>query len=124
MKSSDNNNKLKISAATWNNTFELPDGSYPISDIQNSFEYFIKKHGIITDNPLIIIYVNKIKNRTTFKIKTRDYLAILTPGTIKLLGRTENKTINDKNVENIPHLEIIVVLVHCNIVNKDCLQDS
>ena len=95
-----------------------------MSDIQNNFEYFIKKHGIITDNPLIIIYVNKIKNRTTFKIKTRDYLAILTPGTIKLLGRTENKTINDKNVENIPHLEIIVVLVHCNIVNKDCLQDS
>ena len=62
IKSSDNNNKFKISVATWDSTFELPDGSYPISDIQNNFDYFIKKHGIITDNPLIIIYVNKRKN--------------------------------------------------------------
>ena len=50
--------------------------------------------------------MNKRKNRTIFKIKTGSYLAILTSGTIKLLGRTENKTINDKNGENVPHLEI------------------
>ena len=39
IKSSYNNNKFKISAATWNNKFELPDGSYSISDIQDCFEY-------------------------------------------------------------------------------------
>ena len=44
---------------------------------------------------------------------------------MKLLGSTENKITNDKNGENIPHLEITeVVLVHCNIVNNDYQQDS
>ena len=44
---------------------------------------------------------------------------------MKLLGSTENKIIKDKNGENVPHLEITeVVLVHCNIVNNDYLQDS
>ena len=32
-------NKFKISASTWNDEFELPDRSYSISDIQDSFEY-------------------------------------------------------------------------------------
>ena len=39
------NNKFKISAPTWNEEFELPDGSYSISDIQDYFEYILKKHG-------------------------------------------------------------------------------
>ena len=44
---------------------------------------------------------------------------------MKLLGRTENKITKDKNGQNVPHLEIAeVVLVHCNIVNNDYLQDS
>ena len=44
---------------------------------------------------------------------------------MKLLGSTENKIAKDKNGENVPHLEIIeVVLVHCNMVNNDCQQDS
>ena len=44
---------------------------------------------------------------------------------MKLLGSTENKISKDKNRENVPHLEIIeVVLVHCNIVNNDYQQDS
>ena len=43
---------------------------------------------------------------------------------MKLLGRTENKIIKDKNGENVPHLEITeAVIVHCNIVNNDYLQD-
>ena len=44
---------------------------------------------------------------------------------MKLLGSTENKIIKGKNGENVPHLEIIeVVLVHCNITNNDYQQDS
>ena len=37
IKSSYNNNKVKISAPTWSDEFELPDGSYSISDIQGFF---------------------------------------------------------------------------------------
>ena len=77
------------------------------------------------DNPLIIIYINKIENRITIKIKTGDYLELLTPGTMKLLGSTENEITKDKNGENVQHLEITeVVLVHCNIVNNDYQQYS
>ena len=42
IKSSYNNNKFKISAPTWSDKFELPDGSYSVSDIQDCFEYFEK----------------------------------------------------------------------------------
>ena len=125
IKSSYNNNKFKISAPTWNDEFELPDGSYSISDIQDYFEYILKKHGENIDNPSIRIYVNKIENRITFKIKTGYSLELLTPETIKLLGSTENKITKDKNGERGPHLEITeVVLVHCNIANNDYQQDS
>ena len=51
IKSSYNNNKFKISASTWNDKFELPDGSYSVSDIQDYFDYILKKHGKITDKP-------------------------------------------------------------------------
>ena len=68
IKSSYNNNKSKISAPTWNDEFELPDGPYSISDIQDCFEHILKKQGEDIDKPSIQIYVNKIKNRVTFKI--------------------------------------------------------
>ena len=68
IKSLYNNNKFKISAPTWNDEFQLPDGSYSISDIQDYFEYILKKHGEDIDKPSIQIYVNKIENRVTFKI--------------------------------------------------------
>ena len=72
-----------------------------------------------------MIYVNKIENRITFKIKTRYYLELLTPETIKLLESTKSEITKDKNGENVPHLEIIeVILVNCNIVTNDCQQDS
>ena len=120
MKSSYNNNKFKISAPTWNDKFELTDGSYSVSDIQDYFEYILKEHGENTDNPSIQIYVNKIENRITFKIKDGYSLELLTPETMKLLGSTENKITKDKNGKNVPHLEITeVVLVHCNIVNNN-----
>ena len=91
MKSSYNNNKFKISAPTWNDKFELPDGSYSVSDIQDYFEYILKKHGENIDNPSIRIYVNKIENRIMFKIKTRYHLELLIPETMKLLGSNKIK---------------------------------
>ena len=125
IKSLYNNNKFKISAPTWNEEFELPDGSYSISDIQDYFEYILKKHSKSVDNPSIRIYVNKIENRITFKIKSGYYLELLTPETMKLLGSTVSKIKEDKNGENVPHLEAVeLVLVHCNLVNNDYQQDS
>ena len=120
IKSLYNNNKFKISAPTWNDKFELPDGSYSVSDIQDYFEHILLKHNEKIDNPSIRIYVNKIENIIKFKIKTEYYLELLTPEIIKLLGRAENKITKDKNGENVPHFEITeVLLVHCNIANND-----
>ena len=70
IKSEYKNNKFKISGPIWNDTFYLPDGSYSIEDIQYYFEFIIKKHETLTENPPIQIYQNKIKNRIVFKIKT------------------------------------------------------
>ena len=125
IKSSYNNNKFKISAPTWSEEFELPDGSYSVSDIQDYFEHIFKKHSESVDNPSIRIYVNKIENRITFKIKNGYYLELSPPQTLKLLGSTTSKINKDKNGENVPHLEIVeVVLVHCNLVNNDYQQNS
>ena len=72
-----------------------------------------------------MIYVNKIEIIITFKIKKGYYLELLTPVKIKLLGSTKSKITNDKNGENLSHLEITeVVLIHCNIFNNDYQQDS
>ena len=121
IKRSYNNNKFKISAPTWSDEFELPDGSYStISEIQDYFEYILKKHSQNVDDPSIKIYVNKIENRVTFKIKNGSYLELLTPETMKLLGSTESKITKDKYGENVPHLEIVeLVLIHCNLVNNN-----
>ena len=105
--------------------FELPDRSYSVSDVQDYFEYILKKHGKKTDNSSIRIYVIKIENRITLKIKTGYSLEHVTLETMKLPGSTKSKITNNKNGENIPQLEINeVVLVHCNIVNNDYQQDS
>ena len=91
IKSSYNNTKFKISARTWNDKFELPDGSYTVLYIQDYFEYIFKKHGESVDKPSIQIYVNKIENRITFKIKDGYTRELLTSETMKLLGSTEIK---------------------------------
>ena len=115
-----NNNKFKISAPTWNETFDLPDGSYSIADIQNYFQFIIKKHETLTENPSMQIYADKIKNRIIFKIKNGYKLELLTPETMKLLGSPKKDVGKDKNGENVPKLEIVeVVLVHCNLVKND-----
>ena len=83
------------------------------------FEYILKKYGENIDSSSVRIYINKIENKIKFKIKTGNYLKLLTPETMRLLGSTENKTTKDKNSENVPHLEITeVVLVHRNISNN------
>ena len=85
------------------------------------FEYillwiYLKKHGKKTDNLSIRICVNKKENRITFKIKTRYYLELLMPETMKLLRSTKSKMTKDKNGENVSHLEITeVVIVYCSI---------
>ena len=60
IKSEHNNNKFKISAPTWNDEFNLLDGSYSASDIQDYLEYNIKKHETIAGNPPVQTYVIKI----------------------------------------------------------------
>ena len=60
IKSVYNNNKFKIFAPAWNDAFDLPDGSYSVSDIQDYVEFIIKKHETIGDNPAVQIYVNNI----------------------------------------------------------------
>ena len=79
----------------------------------------------MTDNLPIRIYVNQIKNKITFRIKTKYYREPLMPGMMKLLGSTKSKTAKDENGENVPCLEITeVVLVHYHIVNNDYHRDS
>ena len=120
-----NNNKFKISAPTWNETFDLPDGSYNISEIQNYIEYIIKKHETIGETASILIYTNTINNRIVFKIKTGYKLELLSKETMKLLGSTKDIIDADKNSENVPKLENVeVVLVHCNLVNNTYQQAS
>ena len=119
VKSVYNNNKFKISAPTWNETFDLLDGSYNISEMQDYIKYIIKKHETIGENAPILIDANAINNRIVFKIKTGYKLELSSKETMKLLGSTKDIIDADKNSENVPKLENVeVVLVHCNLVNN------
>ena len=102
-----------------NDTFDLPDGSYSIPDTQDYFEFIIKKHATLTENPPLQIYPNKIKNRIAFKTMTGYKLELLTPETMKLLGSTKKDVDKDKDGEIVPKLESVeVILVHCNLVKN------
>ena len=79
---------------------------FPYRIFRIIFSIFYKKHGENNDNPSIRVYVDKIGNSITFKIKTRFYLKLLTSETIKLLGSTENEITKNKNGENVTNLEI------------------
>ena len=100
IKSAYNNNKFKISAPTWNDKFNLPDGSYSIADIQDQFEFIIKKHETLTEIPPMQIYPNKIKSRIVFKVKAEQKLELLSPETMKLLGSTKKMLMKIK-MENM-----------------------
>ena len=124
VKSTYNNNKFKISAPTWNETFDLPDGLYNISEIQDYIECIIKKHKTIGENAPILIYTNTINNKI-YKRKSGYKLELLSKETMKLLGSTSSIIDADKNCENVPKLENVeVVLVHCNLVNNAYQQHS
>ena len=77
------NNQLKKISPTWNDEFELPDGSYAVSDIQDYIEYIIKNHETLTTIPLIYVYIHRINNRSVFKIKDEYKLELQTPETMK-----------------------------------------
>ena len=95
-------NKLKISAPTWNDTFDLPAGSYSVSDIQDYFGYIIKKQETLTENPQVQIYPNKIKNRIVLKIKTGYKLELLTLEITRLLGSAKKVADKDKYGKIVP----------------------
>ena len=125
VKSTYNNNKFKISALTWNETFDLSDGSHNISNIQDYIEYITKKHETIGEDAPILSYANTINNRIVFKIKMGYKLELLSKETMKLLRITKDIIDADKNSENVPKLENVeVVLVHCNLVNNAYQQHS
>ena len=90
IKSEYNNDKFNISAPTWNDTFDLPDGSYSIADIQDYFGFIIKKK-TLAETPSIQFYPNKTKNRFVFKTKTGYKLELLTPEIMKLLGSAKKR---------------------------------
>ena len=73
-----------------------------------------------------MIYIGKIENRITFKIKSGYHLELLNwIFLLQLLRSTKSKITKDKDGENVPHLEITeVVLIHCSIVNNDYQQNS
>ena len=120
IKSEYSNNRYEISASTGNDTFDLPNSLYSIFDIYDYFEFIIKKHETLTENTPIQIYLNEIKNRILFKIKTGYKLLFSFPETMKFLGSTQKDVILDKNSENVPKLHSVgVVLVHCNLVKND-----
>ena len=91
--------------------------------IKQSYEpnvFLSKTTKTLTSNTPMRIYINKLGNRTTFKIKLGYYLELWTLKTVKLLGSAENKITKGKNVESAPHLETNeVALVDWNIVRND-----
>ena len=103
----------------------MSDRSCSIADIQDYFEFVIKKHETLNENPPVQIYPNKIKNRIVFKINTRYKLELLSQETIELLGSTKKDDDQDKDGEDVAKLESVeVVLAHCNLVNNNYQQAS
>ena len=102
IKSAYDNNRFKISAPTWNDEFDLPDGSHSIADIQDYFEFIIKKQETLTENPPVKIYPNKIKSRIVFKVKTGCKLELLSSETMKLLGSRNKDVDQDRDGEDVP----------------------
>ena len=105
----------------------MPDGSYSVSDIQDYFEYIIKKHETIADNPPVQICENKVKAGIAFKIKTGSKLELLLKETIQLLGSSKKDIDQNQDGGVVPKLKletVEVLLVHCNLVNSNYQQAS
>ena len=119
IKSAYNNNKFKTSAPTWSDEFDLPDASYSIADMQDYFEFIIKKHETLAEYPPIKIYPNKIKNRIVFNIKTGYNLELLSSETLKLFGSTKKDVDQDKDGDVSKLESVEVVLLHWNLVKNN-----
>ena len=78
------------------------------------FEFIIKNHETLTENPPVQIHVNRTKNRIVFKVKTGCKLELLTLETMTLLGRTK------KDVDKDFFFLFCCFIVHCNLVKNDC----
>ena len=119
-----NNGKFKITAPSWSEEFELPEGSYNVSDINEYFQFIVKKHTKDHDKD-IEIYANKVKNRVAFKLGAGVSLEFMSPETQKFLGFSVNKVTGTGNGDKVPQLETVqTVLVHCNLVDNDYQRDS
>ena len=118
------NNKLKIIAPMRNDEFELPDGSYSVSDIQNYIEFIIKKHETLTTIPSIHVYINRINHRLVFKIKDGYKLELQTPETMKLFRSTKKLIDQTKNGEKLLSLEVVEVVLAHNLVDNEYQQKS
>ena len=95
----------------------MPDWSNSVSDIQDYFEYILKKHGEKTFKPSIKICINKIENRITLSILSWTFNS----WNNELLGSTKSKITKDKHGENVPYLEIIeVVIIVVNKIQESC----
>ena len=91
-----NNGQFKITTGSWSEEFELPEVSYTVADVNDYFQFIVKKHTKDhTDH--IKIYVNRIANRVTFKVKTGANLEFMTPETQALLGSSIKTVTRDKN---------------------------
>ena len=89
---------------TWNDEFQLSDGSYSVSDIQHGIEYIIKKHEPLTTIPPTHVYISRINNRLVSAIKDGYKLVLRMLETMKLFGSTKKLIDKRKNREKIPSL--------------------
>ena len=97
--------------------------SYSIADIQDYFEFINKKRETLTENPPVQIYVNKIKNRIVFKIKTGYKLELLTPETMKLLGSTKKTFIKIKT-ESMYQNQSLLKLFWCIVIQSKTIVNT
>ena len=110
---------------TANDEFQLPDGSYSRSDIQDYIKYIIKKRKTLTRILPIHVYINRINDRLVLKIKHGYKLELQTPETMKLFGNTKKLIDKTKKGEKVPSIEIFeVVLVQCNLADSQYQQKS
>ena len=123
IKSAYNSNNFKISPSTWNDKFDLPDGSYSTSDTQDYFHFIIKKNETLTENATVQIYTNKIKNRILLK-KNRIQIRIFIFRNNEIIKH--NKHVDQyKNGEDVSKLESFeIALVYCNLVKNNYKQAS
>ena len=114
------NNKLKLITPTWNDEFELPNGSYSVSDIHDYTEFSTKKYKMLTTVPPIHVYINRINNRLMFKIKDGHKLELQMTETMKLFGSAKKLIDKTKNGKKVSSLEVVeVVLFQCSLVDNE-----